>query len=408
MNHLQTLMKTLFSIMACAAIVVFVLPGDAFAQYQNCEPVHVNDQAPSGYKFMQGVDRHSLRNSRRKASWTDSQMIPWEAFAYGEYIGPHRTPHVPEYRIRVDDEIQFVYQLTRELNSTPYRIQVGDVLQISSLGNENEQGIDELLQTNVQVLPDGTISLKGIGRVVAARKTFDTLQKEVNDLYNADLYNDAKIVIHAVVVNQKLQDIINSVDARGGNGGQGATVTVSPDGTVQLPWIGSVPAVGLSLTELAREVNMRYSFRVKGLEVTPILTERAPRVSYVLGEVDTPSQIQMNGPTTVMQAIAQAGGWEQGANVRQIVVFRRDANWQLMALKIDLGAALAGKNPMPADDIWLRHGDIVLVPKAPVQRISELVDLYFTRTLYAALPQQGVGTLFDADQFIGGFGFTGN
>ena len=366
---------------------------------------HVDTQAPSGYKFMKGVDSSSTGGILdRRANWSDNTMIPWEAFAYGEYIGPHRTPHVPEYRIRVGDQIRFVFRLTRELSLEPYRIQVGDVFNIFSLGNENEVGIDELANNELQVLPDGSISLKGIGRIQAALKTIEQLEKEINDRYNESLYTDANVVVQGVQVDQRLQDLLDAVDARGGIGGQGQTLRVSPDGTVQIPWVGPVPAVGLSLTEIGREVNMRYRLVVRGLEVTPILEEVSPRQAFVLGEVNQASQITMSGPTTAMQAIAQAGGWLQGANVRQIVVFRRDQNWQLMALRLDLGGALAGRDPLPVDDIWLRHGDIVLVPKAPIQRISELVNLYFTQTLYGVLPQQGVGTIFDADQFIGGFG----
>jgi polysaccharide export outer membrane protein len=50
---------------------------------------------------------------------------------------------------------------------------------------------------------------------------------------------------------------------------------------------------------------------------------------------------------------------------------------------------------MPPDDIWLRDSDIVLVPKMPVQRLSELIDLYFTRTAYSVFKFQGYDVLFN-------------
>ncbi len=363
-------------------------------------------QAPMGFKFMTGVDESRHRFKQAPATWMSQGPIPWEAFAYGEYIGPHRTPHVPEYRVRVDDRLEFIFRITRELTVDPYKLQVGDQLLISSL-TENSQGSDELSQTDVTILPDGSISLRGIGQVMAARKTIAELQYELNEKYS-ELYTEPRVVVHGRQINTPLQDLRDSLDARQGAGGQGLSVTVLADGTINMPMIGVVPAVGLTLSELGREVNMRFRSRIQGIEFTPNVIEGAPRVAYVLGEVTTPQQISLGGPTTAMQAIAQAGGWLQGANVRQIVVFRRDANWQLMALRIDLGSALAGRNPLPADDIWLRHGDIVLVPKAPIQRISELVDLYITRTLYSVLPQQGIGTIYDADSFIGNFGSAGN
>ena len=43
-----------------------------------------------------------------------------------------------------------------------------------------------------------------------------------------------------------------------------------------------------------------------------------------------------------MQALAYAGGWNKDGNLRQIVVFRRDHNWQMMAPGLDLSAGLWG------------------------------------------------------------------
>jgi polysaccharide export outer membrane protein len=144
-------------------------------------------------------------------------------------------------------------------------------------------------------------------------------------------------------------------------------------------------------------VNTRYAASIRGLNVTPVLRNRAPRSVFVLGEVVRPGRIQIDGPTTVMQAIAMAEGWKRGSNLRQIVVFRRDQDWRLMATRIDLQGAMLGKSPYPSDEIWLRDSDIVLVPKTPILRASEAVDLYMTRTLYSIFPQQGV--VFNFDNF---------
>lgn len=74
---------------------------------------------------------------------------------------------------------------------------------------------------------------------------------------------------------------------------------------------------------------------------------------YVLGEVPSPGQYQLQHPTTVMQVLSLAGGWNNGGNLREIVIFRRTDDWQLMATKLDLRGALIGKRPAPADEIWI-------------------------------------------------------
>jgi polysaccharide export outer membrane protein len=106
----------------------------------------------------------------------------------------------------------------------------------------------------------------------------------------------------------------------------------------------------------------------------------------------------MVGPTTVIQAIALAGGFKPGGNVREVVVFRRDQDWRLTATRLDLNGALLGKRPHPSDEIWLRDSDIVLIPKKPIQRVSEFVELYLTNTVYSIYPQQAV---FDIDNNTG-------
>ena len=122
------------------------------------------------------------------------------------------------------------------------------------------------------------------------------------------------------------------------------------------------------------------------MSVTVDLQQRAPRLVYVLGHVSQPGRFELQGPTTTMQAIALAGGWQVGANLRQVVVFRRGDDWRLMATMLDLRGALYGRRPVPADEIWLNDADIVLVPKTPIQAADELIEQIFTRGLYAAIP----------------------
>ena len=333
-----------------------------------------NGDFSQGGESLFGVNSSSSSGLKRESGWANAGSVPWEAFGFGEYIGPHRAPHVGEYRLRVDDQLEFVYLLTREKSMEPYQLYVGDVIQISS-------AIDSSLsQEELTVLSDGTISLSLIGRVRVAGKTVSDLQRELNDRYTKYVKNPA-IVVQVTESDTPLRDLIQSVDATAGQGGQVRQATVSPDGTVQLPLVGSVPAIGLTLAEIGREVNARYRLSIRGVEVTPVLIERAPRFIYVVGEVDQAGRFDLVGPTTAVQAVALAGGFEDGGNLRQVIVFRRDQNWRLTATKLDLAGALLGKKPNPSDEIWLRDSDIVLVPQKPIQRFSEAVNLYLTLSL---------------------------
>ena len=115
---------------------------------------------------------------------------------------------------------------------------------------------------------------------------------------------------------------------------------VTPEGSIALLRLGSVPAQGLTLGELKHELDERYAMEVEGLEVTPVLLTRAPRYIYVVGEVRTPGRFTLEGPTTLMQAIGLAGGWNVGANLRQVVIFRRGDDWRLIATMLDIRETL--------------------------------------------------------------------
>jgi polysaccharide export outer membrane protein len=311
--------------------------------------------------------------------WNAWGPIPWQAFAQGEYVGPARLQHVPEYHIRVDDEIEFTYVLTREELSQQYKLEVGDVLRIESL-------IDPALNRDVTIQPDGTIDLLLIGPVRVVGQPVEEITEELKERYKKYYTVTMDINVARIKTQTRLEDIRHAVDNRFFTGGQGKRVRVTPEGTISLPSIGVVPAQGLTLDEIKREVDERYEALVGGLEVTPILAQRAPRYVFILGEVRSPGRYDLQGPTTAINAIAMAGGWNVGANLRQVVVFRRAEDWRLMATKLDLQGALYAKRPIPADEIWLRDSDIVVVPKSALQRTDDLLELVFTRGVYAAFP----------------------
>jgi polysaccharide export outer membrane protein len=111
----------------------------------------------------------------------------------------------------------------------------------------------------------------------------------------------------------------------------------------------------------------------------------------VLGEVRQPGRFTLEGPTTLMGAIALAGSWNEGANLRQVVVFRRGDDWRLLASMLDVNGALYGRRPTPADEIWVNDSDIVVVPKTQIRVANEFINQVFTNGLYGIFPQFAFG-----------------
>jgi polysaccharide biosynthesis/export protein len=285
--------------------------------------------------------------------------IPWEVFAQGEYIGPPRPADVPVYWLRVGDDLEIVYRLTREESSQPYELNVGDRVRVESVN-------DPMLDRDLLVQPDGMITVRILGQVRAARRTVAELRDELEERY-LQYYKVPAITVTPIQVNARLDDLWGAITGHSAQtNNQIQRVRVAPDGTIQLPAVGSVPAQNLTLDELKLEIDERYAQIVSGISVTPRLARRATRYVYVVGEVRQPGRYTLEGPTTVMQAIALAGGWNHDGKLCQIVVYRRAENWGLIATSLDLRRAMRGKSLCPADEIWIRDSDIVLVPKSGI------------------------------------------
>jgi polysaccharide biosynthesis/export protein len=334
---------------------------------------------------IQGVDCKDQCGG--EGSWANMSPVDFNAYGPGGYAGPARLAHLSNYRLRPGDAVQVVYLLTRRQAGGAYRLEVGDEVLIESVSDsELTRGT---LENGLRIQPDGSITVRLIGQVHAAGLTVDALRKQLENLYK-DLYEEPSIDVTPVRTNRLAEDIRDAVGGQGGFNAQVLTTVVMPDGKVRLPGIGEVCVQGFTLGEMKAEVNLRYSRKVVGLEIEPTLQSQAPHFVHVLGEVGTPSRVELLGPTTVLGALASAGGTLPGSNLRQVVVMRRGEDWRLISTMLDLQGAVYGKRPTPADEIWLRDGDVIIVPSKPILRLNWFVRQVFTEGIYGVVPFGGI------------------
>ncbi len=132
-------------------------------------------------------------------------------------------------------------------------------------------------------------------------------------------------------------------------------VTVNPSGEILLPPVGPVEVAGKTLAEvrgLVKSVLSEY-YRPDFLSVS-LVSLRTFRV-HVVGFVNSPGAIEVNGVTRVSQAIALAAGIRAGGSTRNIVVRRHGET-----LRADLTGYLnIGDNTF---NPFLRDGDAIYVP----------------------------------------------
>ena len=134
---------------------------------------------------------------------------------------------------------------------------------------------------------------------------------------------------------------------------------VRPDGKISMPLLHDIQASGLTPLQLRDKIAAALAEYMPSPEVSvTVLDVRSYRVS-VLGEVQRPGVLQLKAPTTVLEALAMAGGFRDFASPSKIVIFRKDEAGQTRRLRFNYNRAVgnAGEENLP-----LRSGDVVVVP----------------------------------------------
>lgn len=150
---------------------------------------------------------------------------------------------------------------------------------------------------------------------------------------------------------------------------------------------GAGEYAGPARTQRVPEYRLRNGDEINFTFLITELKSEAPHNIFVLGEVDLPGRYNLdNSPTTVLGAIALAGGHTTGANLRQVVIFRRGDNWELLSTLVDVRGAILGREAHPADEIWIRDGDVIILPSTPIQLFDNFVRQVFTEGIYGIVP----------------------
>ena len=97
---------------------------------------------------------------------------------------------------------------------------------------------------------------------------------------------------------------------------------IDSSGTISLPLLQEVKVAGLSVREV--ENRIAEGFRARELLKNPIISVQpgALRPFYVIGEVNSPGEINYRQGMTVLSAISAAGGYTYRAQEGQVEVVR--------------------------------------------------------------------------------------
>jgi polysaccharide biosynthesis/export protein len=163
-------------------------------------------------------------------------------------------------------------------------------------------------------------------------------------------------------------------------------VPIRPDGRISLELAGDMVAAGLTPSQLRERLIERYTRLLRTPEVAVIVKEFSGRKIYVGGEVGAPGVIRPAGNLTALQAIFEAGGFRNTAELRNVVILRNQGTNEPLFMTLDLSQEVKGghtrnNGSFPSQDITLQSQDIVFVPKTRIARMGQFVDQYFKQLM---------------------------
>jgi polysaccharide export outer membrane protein len=140
--------------------------------------------------------------------------------------------------------------------------------------------------------------------------------------------------------------------------------TVSPQGTINYPLLGSVDVGGLTVLEAEKKMMelLGHDYLVRPFVAVTVERAAVPRV-FLLGQVKTPGSLEIPADEnlTLVQAISRAGGFTDLAASNRVTIIRSE-NGRQQKMVVNVAAIIKGGNL--SEDVVLKPDDVVSVPQS--------------------------------------------
>jgi polysaccharide export outer membrane protein len=137
------------------------------------------------------------------------------------------------------------------------------------------------------------------------------------------------------------------------------SIPVRSDGKISLPLVGEVQAAGLTPMKLEKDIAGKLKNYISEPEVTVIVQQVNSQKFNILGQVARPGSYGIANSTTVLDAIALAGGFRDFAKKKSIYVLRQGGSGE-SRIPFNYKDVSQGKNM--SQNIKLQPGDTIIVP----------------------------------------------
>ncbi len=151
------------------------------------------------------------------------------------------------------------------------------------------------------------------------------------------------------------------------------TLTVAPDGRINMPMVEPIMAAGRSIPAVKQALQAELAKQLRDPKVSLTARAFAPQNIYVGGQVTQQGTYALTGPIGSLEAIIMAGGFLPSAKTGKVVILRRAPNGGLMMRVVNHKRGLKNVRGY-ADNMQLRRGDIVFVPRNSLSEVGVFVQ----------------------------------
>ena len=138
------------------------------------------------------------------------------------------------------------------------------------------------------------------------------------------------------------------------------SIPVRPDGKISLPLAGELQAAGRTPLQLEQDISGKLKAYITNPDVNVIVQQINSEKFNVLGRVAKPGSYLLASTTTVLDAIATAGGFQDFAKQKGIYILRSTPGGGQTRLAFNYKDVIKGKHP--EQNTKLQPGDTVVVP----------------------------------------------
>jgi polysaccharide export outer membrane protein len=138
------------------------------------------------------------------------------------------------------------------------------------------------------------------------------------------------------------------------------SVPVRSDGRISLPLIGDVQAAGRTPMQLEQDIAEKLKGYITDPQVTVIVQQINSQKFNILGQVGRPGSFPLTAGTTIVDAIAIAGGFRDFAKKKGVYLLRQGPTGNQERYNFNYERFIKGKDT--AQNIKVQPHDTIVVP----------------------------------------------